>query len=244
MITAVTVDTRDSIRLCRTVSSGLVQAAVTALKRTAANVRSKYIAALRNVGNKDTGPLAPFDGFWYWRGAGNTAPGSRKPGGILTTTGLWKLRTYRSGSGGGVVEVDIAPRLQPVLERWQFGGGNRAQMLRDWVRSIPQNPSYNKWYHGTLVDKQGWPAWHALPPVPEQPERNVVGPITKAVAPLLPEWFDKALAKILAGKAKSWTRSAAAPSAARGPRKNAHWHHFKKSGYGKTYDTLKAQGYL
>lgn len=220
-MTAVVVDTGNAIRLCRTVSSAVVQAAATALKRTGAAVRSKYIAALRHVGTRDTGPLAPFDKFWYPRGTGNASPGSRKPGGVLTTARFWKLHAYRGPSGGGVVEVDIAPGLQPVLERWQFGGGNRAQTLRDWVASIPKNESFNKFYHAELV-KRGWPRVHELPPVPDQPERNVVAPITKAVTPLLPEWFEKALDKILAGKARSWTQTrTAAPRVSAGARRSS-----------------------
>lgn len=212
MITAVTVDTRDSIRLCRTVSSGLVQAAVTALKRAGAAVRAKYIAALRHNGSKDVGHFRDFDPFWYWHGTGSADPGSRRPGGILTTTKFWKIRAPQRG----VVECDVVPKMQPVLERWQFGGGNRPKILRNWIQAIHDSPEWNKWYHGTLVDKQGWPAWHALPPVPDQPERDIVHPLTAAVTPLLPEWFDKALAKILSGKAKSWTQTRTASSRSSG----------------------------
>ncbi len=202
MITAVTVDTRDSIRLCRTVSTGLVSAAVTALKRTGAAVRAKYIAALRHNGSKDVGRFPDFNPFWYWHGTGNCEPGSRQPGGILKTTKFWKIHA----PARGVVEVDVVPKMQPVLERWQLGGGKRPDALRDWVRSISTHPQFNRLYHARLAP-QGWPAVHALPPVPDQPERDIVHPLTAAVAPLLPEWFDKALAKILSGKAKSWTQT-------------------------------------
>jgi hypothetical protein len=202
MITAVAVDTRDSIRLCRTVSSGLVQAAVAALKRMGAAVRAKYIAALRHNGSKDVGRFPDYNPFWYWHGTANASPGSREPGGILRTTKLWKIHA----PARGVVELDVVPKMQPVLERWQFGGGRRPDALRDWVRSISSHPQFNRFYHARLIP-EGWPAVHALPPAPDQPTRDIVHPLTAAVAPLLPEWFDKALAKILSGKAKSWTQT-------------------------------------
>lgn len=202
MITAVTVDARDSIRLCRTVSTGLVSAATTALKRMGAAVRAKYIAALRHNGSKDVGRFPDFNAFWYWHGTGNSAPGSRQPGGILKTTKFWRI----TAPARGVVELDVVPKMQPVLDRWQFGGGKRPDALRDWVRAISPGSAFNRYYHAQLVP-QGWPAVHALPPVPDQPERDIVHPLSAAVAPLLPEWFDKALAKILAGRAKSWTQT-------------------------------------
>ena len=196
------VETKDAIALCRYVAYGLEDAAATALKRMGSAVKSKYIAALKHVGNKDTGPLAPFNAFWYWHGAGNEEPGSRKPGGLLTIRSFWRIHA----PARGVAEIDIIPSKQPVLERWQFGGGNRAQVLRDWVASITRSQQFNKFYHAVLVKEKGWPAVHALPAVPDQPERDIVHPLTAAVAPKLPEWFDKALEKILEGKAKLWER--------------------------------------
>ena len=111
MIVSATADSRDAIRLCRTVSTGLVSAATTALKRMGAAVRAKYIAALRHNGSKDVGRFPDFNAFWYWHGTGNSAPGSRQPGGILKTTKFWRI----TAPARGVVELDVVPKMQPVL---------------------------------------------------------------------------------------------------------------------------------
>lgn len=199
---AATADTRAAQRLCRTVSTALVSSTVTALKRMGAAVRAKYIKALKNNGSKDVGSLPAFNFFWWIRGAGNLSAPSRKPGGGLVNTRLWRIDAPERG----VVRLDMVPSRRPLLERWQFGGGDRAQILRNWIREMGRSPAAMRYYHATLVPA-GWPRYSALPPVPDQPIRDIAGPLRVAVAPLLGEWFDKALAKILSGKAKSWTQT-------------------------------------
>lgn len=207
---SVTADTRAAQRLCRTVSTALVSSTVTALKRMGAAVRAKYIKALKNNGSKDVGSLPAFNLFWWIRGAGNLSAPSRKPGGGLTNTRLWRIDAPERG----VVRLDMVPSRRPLLERWQFGGGDRAQILRNWIRKMGESPAAMRYYHATLVPA-GWPRFSALPPVPDQPVRDIAGPLRVAVAPLLGEWFDKALSKILAGKAKSWTQTRFAPTSRR-----------------------------
>jgi len=199
---AATADTRQAQRLCRTVSTALVSSTVTALKRMGAAVRAKYIKALKNNGSKDVGSLPAFNFFWWIRGAGNLSAPSRKPGGGLTNTRLWRIDAPERG----VVRLDMVPSRRPLLERWQFGGGDRAQILRNWIRKMGESSAAMRYYHATLVPA-GWPRFSALPPVPDQPVRDIAGPLRVAVAPLLGEWFDHALANILSGKAKSWTQT-------------------------------------
>jgi len=204
MITA-TADTRTARRYLSTVSRGLVSAAATALKRMGAAVKRKYIAALVHQGSADVGHFQPFNFFWWVSGAGSRKAAARKPGGILTTSKLWKI----DAPAPGVVRLDIVPRLQPLLDRWQHGGGDRPDVLRSWVRAVTTTPAGRAYYHGVLVPS-GWPRASALPAVPDQPEREIAEPLARAVAPLLPEWFAKNFDKVLAGKARAWS---AAPTA-------------------------------
>ena len=199
---AATADTRAAQRLCRTVSTALVSSTVTALKRMGAAVRAKYIAAFRHNGSKDVGHFAAYNSFWYSHGMGDLSAPGRKPGGTLTNARYWKIDAPERG----VVRLDLTGSRRKRAERWQFGGGDAAEQLRAWIREIPTVEWRNRFYHATLVPA-GWPRWHELPPVPDQPERNIAGPLRKAVYPMLGEWFDHALANILSGKAKSWTQT-------------------------------------
>jgi hypothetical protein len=204
MITA-TADTRTARRYLSTVSRGLVAAAATALKRMGAAVKRKYIAALVHQGSSDVGRFQPFNFFWWVSGAGSRRAASRKPGGVLATSKLWRIDAPEPG----VVRLDIVPRLQPLLDRWQHGGGNRPDVLRDWVRAVTTTQLGRAYYHAVLVPA-GWPRQSALPAVPDQPEREIAEPLARAVAPLLPEWFEKNFQKVLAGKARAWSKAATA----------------------------------
>lgn len=227
---AATADTRAAQRLCRTVSTALVSSTVTALKRMGAAVRAKYIKALKNNGSKDVGELPAFNFFWWIRGAGNLSAPSRKPGGGLVNTRLWRIDAPERG----VVRLDMVPSRRDLLKRWQYGGGDRAQILRNWIREMGESPAAMRYYHATLVPA-GWPRFSALPPVPDQPIRDIAGPLRVAVAPLLGEWFDHALANILSGKAKSWTQTRFSSSAS--PRSSR-----RSSASGPVRDYARAKG--
>lgn len=227
---AATADTRQAQRLCRTVSTALVSSTVTALKRMGAAVRAKYIKALKNNGSKDVGSLPAFNFFWWIRGQGYLNAPTRKPGGSMTETRNWRIDAPERG----VVRLDIMGARRDRLARWQFGGGDRAERLRKWVRSIPTIPSLNRYYHGTLMPA-GWPRWSELPPVPDQPVRDIVHPLRSAVTPLLGEWFDHALANILSGKAKSWTQTRFSSSA-------SHRSSRRSSASGPVRDYARAKG--
>lgn len=205
MVTA-TVQTAAATRLLRTVRTQLVSAAATALKRMGASVRAKYIAALTHLGSRDVGPLPPFDLFWWVRGAGRgPAASDMRPGDLFANRRIWRI----DAPAPGVVRLDVVPRLRPLLERWQYGGGERPDRLRSWVRTVSADPRGRAYYHARLIPA-GWPRLSDLPPVPDQPPREIAAPLSRAVAPHLRDWFARALEKILQGRAERWTRRIAA----------------------------------
>lgn len=170
------------------------RAGYTALKRTGGIVRRQYISAIRNNGSDVTGKFQPYAKEWYRLLGG----GRRKRGGILTQNSLWPIQGDRVNS----VTVDIAPRLQAHLERWQFGGGDRAAQLRRLVAWYRDTDKGRKVYHGKLVGLGYPPHVSQLPPIVDQPVRDVVGPIRENAAHQLEAWFVGNLKSIASGRAK------------------------------------------
>ena len=197
---ALEVELRQAERDLKKLGVAVQQAGWTALKRTGGIVRRQYFAAIRKNGSKITGPFAPFNAAWYQL----LGQGARTPGGRLLDSKLWPIE----GSRADEVVVDIVPQLQGHLSRWQFGDAERANALRNLIAAWKFTDEGRRVYHGKLV-KQGYPEHVSqLPPVTNQPVRDVVGPIRANAAAHLPEWFLGALRKISNGKARVFVKSA------------------------------------
>ena len=198
---AIDVELRNAERDLKRLGVAVREAGWTALKRTGGIVRRQYIAALRGTGSKITGRFPPYDERWYRLLGG----GSRTPGGRLLDRQLWPIEGNRVDE----VVVDIAPGLRDHLARWQFGGGGRANELRNRIAAWRFTEQGRRHYHGKIAGKNGWPLHVSeLPPVREQPVRNVVEPIRANASAHLREWFLGALRKISQGKSRVFVRSA------------------------------------
>lgn len=205
---AIDVELRNAERDLRRLDVAVREAGWTALKRTGGIVRRQYFAAIRKNGSRITGSFPPFDSAWYSLLGG----GSRTPGGALLNSALWPIQGNRVDE----IVVDIVPGLQGHLSRWQFGGGNRANELRNRVADWRFTEQGRRNYHGKIAGRNGWPMHVSeLPPVREQPVRDVVGPIRANAAEHLREWFLGALRSISRGKARVFVRSALHVSPAR-----------------------------
>lgn len=197
---ALEVELRQAERDLKKLGVAVQQAGWTALKRTGGIVRRQYFAAIRKNGSKITGPFPPYNAAWYQL----LGQGSRTPGGALLDSKLWPIQ----GNNVDEIVVDIAPQLQGHLSRWQFGGAERANALRNLVAAWKYSDEGRRVYHGKLV-KQGYPEHVSqLPPVTNQPVRDVVDPIRANAAAHLREWFLGALRKISRGKARVFVKSA------------------------------------
>lgn len=190
---SVQADLKDVDRELRDAGIEIRRAGYTALKRVGGIIRRRYIAALRKNGTDVTGKFPAYAKAWY-RLLGH---GSRKPGGSLVTNSFWPI----TGNRVDTITVDIAPRLREHLERWQFGGGDRPAQLRKVVAWYRDTEKGRKVYHGKLV-KLGYPPHISqLPPVVDQPVRDVVGPIREDAESHVVDWFIGALRSIARGRA-------------------------------------------
>ena len=188
------IDLRQADRDLRDLGIDIRRAAYTALKRTGGNIRRQYLSAIRNNGSAITGKFRPYAKAWYRLLGG----GRRKPGGMLTQNALWPIEGNRADS----ITVDILPRLRDHLARWQFGGGGRAAQLRRLVAWYRDTDKGRKVYHGKLVGLGYPPHVSQLPPVVDQPVRDVVGPIRAHAADHVVEWFVGNLKSLASGRSK------------------------------------------
>ena len=145
------------------------------------NVKTMYCSGLKGKPTKAGLHLAPLDKPWrkLW---GHGA----KMGGVLSRVNLWRVRYPNQRTR----EVDIVPGLQPYLARWQFGDRTRPAWLRGLVTDLQSSPQGRQHYYKSYARRPGWPRDPlALPPVPAQPVRDVVDPVSRYADRHMAEWY-------------------------------------------------------
>lgn len=187
---AANLDTRHARRDLRRAERAVLTAERRAMLRAAGNVRRMEVALVRGRRSKAAGgaAVAPLDKRW------RELLHPRLPmGGALGERKHWRISAPRPG----VAVVDIVPGLQPLLHRWEFGGGGREAILRRDVWDWAHTPAGRREYHGWRVP-HGWPpSTSMLPAVAPQPRREVKRLAENYARPRLGDWYVAALQKIL-----------------------------------------------
>lgn len=193
---AISLETRRARRYVARMERALATAESRALKLAGGNARSAYVSGLSRGRSKAMpAPVAKLDRPWR-----QLLHPATKIGGVLRRRQLWRI--IPTGSHG--VEVDIAPRLQDLLARWQFGDQSRPQELRSWLSDIQSTPAGRRRYYAHIAPRR--PSWPrdplALPPVPEQPRREVVSHVRSWARANIGAWYLSILAKLTSGAIK------------------------------------------
>lgn len=178
-------DLRNADRAFKRFERATLTAERRCLLRASNNVRSMSIAALRGRKSRRTGlpAMAPLDPAWR-----ALLHADVKMGGVLADKSKWHITAPDRHSR----EVDIAPRLQPLLERWEFGDQTRANELRAWVFALQSTPQGRHNYHLDHAHRPGFPkSPDELPPVLAQPERNFRKPVEDYADAHMAEWYEK-----------------------------------------------------
>jgi len=178
-------DLRNADRAFKRFERATLTAERRCLLRASNNVRSMSIAALRGRKSRRTGlpAMAPLDKSWR-----ALEHPSLPMGGILADKSKWHITAPDRHSR----EVDIAPRLQPLLERWEFADRTRAASLQNWISAIMGDAGARHRYHRFAANNPPWPRDPSmLPPVLAQPERNFRKPVEDYADAHMAEWFEK-----------------------------------------------------
>ena len=153
------------------------------LGRASKNVVTMSCAMLKGHKSKAGGPLAKLDKPWR-----RMLHPDKKMGGILANPERWHIGAISRGAR----EIDIARGLQPLLERWEHGGGNRAALLRQTVSSLRDTPAGRRTYYRVHARRPNWPSDpRALPSVPAQPERAIKERVDRYCNAHMDEWYQK-----------------------------------------------------
>lgn len=189
MIDAV-LDTREARRTLARIERAIGTAEKRALKLAGGNVRKAYVSGLRR-GNTKALPakVPPLNAAWR-----NLLHPRSRMGGKLADGKVWTIVQV----GHGVV-VDIVQRLRPLLERWQFVGGDRPAQLRTRVSAWQTIPEQRRKYH-VAARYHNWPQNpDTLPEVVSQPPRNVVSPVREWANRNFGDWYTSIFAKLSNG---------------------------------------------
>ena len=147
--------------------------------RVASIARRKIVAAVKNQGNADTGPLKAHSEL-------RSRLWPRLPfGGIYNTEAQKLCRVGRIIHGGGnySVTAGYVNSVWQAFVKWQKGG--------DWLMTTRTRQRI----HRMLV--YGGNRGTEVPRMASQPERQVVDPIFQTMRPKLPEWVLSAALKLI-----------------------------------------------
>jgi len=134
----------------------------------------KIRAAVRKMGNGDTGVLAPLSPLRL------AVRPNTPPGGLLSTAASTLCRVQKRGS---TLYAGYVSGVEGVFSRWQEGG------------STPLNTRARQYLHKQLA--YGGHSGVEVPETAEQPGRPVVAPIHRVASREYPRWVERAALKAI-----------------------------------------------